>query len=436
MKVAVFGLGYVGSVTAACLAKAGHQVVGVDPNAEKVRRVASGIAPVREPGLDDLLRTAIESGAMVATTDSTAAVDATDIAIVCVGTPSDSDGSLLLDHIRSVATDIGTAIRDRPSMYTVILRSTVLPGTTRQVLIPAIEAASGKEVGVDFDVCFNPEFLREGTSIDDYYQPPKIVVGTEDGKPNDIANTLYQEIASPRFDTIYEVAEMAKYVDNAWHAVKVTFANEVGRLSHDLDIDGRDVMKIMTADTKLNISPRYLRPGFAYGGSCLPKDVSALNFHARNKGVDLPLLSSLPASNDRQVQSAVELVERIGGRRVGLLGLTFKPDTDDLRNSPFVLLARGLLDLGFEIRIFDPNLDATDLLGANRDFVESTLPELVDLLVGSASEVVDFADTIILSKNESPLTEAASDQRDGQTLLDLAGMADQPTRGTYVGIAW
>jgi GDP-mannose 6-dehydrogenase len=436
MRLAVFGLGYVGSVTAACLAEDGHQVVGVDTNPQKIEIFNAGRGPIREPGLDDLIKSGIESGRLLATSDSRGAVEETDAALICVGTPSRHDGSIDLEHVRAVMTVVGEALRQRTTPYTVILRSTVLPGTTRDVVVPILEQASGLTVGGQLDVCFNPEFLREGSSIRDYREPPKIVVGTEDGKPSEISEQLYGQIDCQRFDTVFEVAELAKYVDNTWHALKVSFANEMGRLAKDLGVDGRDVMSIMSGDTKLNISPRYLRPGFAYGGSCLPKDVSALQSHARTRDLELPLVAAIPRSNDEHIKSAMDLIAGLGGARVGLLGLTFKKNTDDLRNSPYLELARRLVGSGVEVRVFDPDLDPESLIGANMEFVNGQLPGFGQFLVTSSDDVMAFGDIVVLAKDAEPLVEAALKLQPDQYLLDLTGMSVRPVDGNYVGIAW
>jgi GDP-mannose 6-dehydrogenase len=408
----------------------------VDSNRQKVEIFNSGRGPIREPGLDELIQAGIRSGRLLATTDSTSAVEESDAALICVGTPSKPDGSIELDQVRAVLAEIGEALRGRATPYTVILRSTVLPGTTRDVVVPILEQTSGLELGEQLDVCFNPEFLREGSSIRDYREPPKIVMGTEDGKPSAITDQLYGQLDCPRFDAIFEVAELAKYVDNTWHALKVSFANEMGRLARDMEVDGREVMTIMTGDTKLNISGRYLRPGFAYGGSCLPKDVSALQAHARARDVELPLLSAIPHSNDEHIQSAMDLITELGARRVGLLGITFKANTDDLRNSPFLELARRLVELGMEVRVFDPDIDPKTLIGANMEFATDQLPDFERFLVTSSEEVMGFGDIVVLAKDAEPLVRAALRLRPDQHLLDLAGMSVRPVDGSYVGIAW
>lgn len=436
MRIAVFGLGYVGSVTAACLADEGHMVIGVDPNVEKVSDFRQKRAPVKEPGLDDLIASGVSSGRLTATRDPVEAVDGSDVALICVGTPSQPDGSINLDHVRSVVAEIGHALRHRSSKYTVVVRSTVLPGTMRGVVIPGLERASGKRADEEIDVCFNPEFLREGTSIFDYHEPPKIVVGTDTGKPNQVVYDLYQKLNCPRFETVYEIAELAKYVDNTWHALKVGFANEIGRVAKDLQIDGRDVMEIMTGDTKLNISSKYLRPGFAYGGSCLPKDVSALESHTRTRGLDLPLLDAISHSNELQIEHAIRLIRALGSRRIGLLGLTFKADTDDLRNSPLLELTHQLTHEGLEVKVLEPNLELGNLIGSNRIFAERNLPGLEEMLVSSPEEIIDFADLLILGKIEDPLVECAHMVKPGQRILDLVGMNGRPLQGEYFGIAW
>ena len=436
MRIAVFGLGYVGSVAAACLAREGHTVIGVDPSVEKVGSINAGLSPVREPGLSELVKSVTEAGSLSATGDAPAAVDSSDLALICVGTPSQPDGSLDLSHVKTVAREIGTALVNRKDHYTVVVRSTVLPGTTRDVIVPELEASSKRGLTADFDVIFHPEFLREGTSLDDYQDPPKIIIGTEQGKPNHALNELYEDFDCPRTETTYEVAELAKYVDNTWHALKVSFANEVGRMSKAAGIDGREVMEILVSDTKLNISARYLKPGFAYGGSCLPKDLSALTWSIRETGLTLPLVEAINRSNDEQIESAIRAVRQIGNRNVGMLGLTFKANTDDLRSSPFVDMACRLIDLGFVVRASDPNIDMDTLIGANRTYLNDKLPDAEGVIASSLEEVLEFAETVVLGKDEPRLLEAAKNLREDQHLLDLVGMGERPIQGGYVGIGW
>ncbi len=438
MRLAVFGLGYVGSVTAACLAKRGHQVVGVDVHAEKVAAINRGSTPVQEPDLGQLVVDTVGNRTLSATQDAAAAVAAAELVLICVGTPSDQQGALDISHVMEVGEQIGRALVAREAPIAIVLRSTVLPGTTREHLIPCIEAASGRKNGLDFDVSYHPEFLREGSGVADFFDPPKIVIGTEDGKPNQLVQSLYEDLnlGAPIIDTTFEVAEMAKYVDNSWHALKVVFANEMARIAKSLEIDSRDVMSVMVKDLKLNISQQYLKPGFAYGGSCLPKDLSALTHLARQRDIKLPLLYSIDSSNQIQVAAAADLVARADGLRVGVLGVSFKPQTDDVRNSPVLILIRMLLTAGHQVIAFDPNIDLGSMLGANREFLLGALPEIEDILVGSAGEVISRSDTLVLTKLEPGLVDALADLAEHQTLIDLVGLKDRPKQGRYVGIGW
>ncbi len=436
MRIAVFGLGYVGSITAACLASEDHTVVGVDLNRDKVKLINSGEPPVREPGLADLLASVVSSGSLTATTEAEKAVQVSDLALVCVGTPSNPDGSLNLAHVAAVMRTIGHALREREGVYTIVLRSTALPGTTRDLVIPILEKASGKSHMVDFEVCFNPEFLREGTSLYDYANPPKIVVGTHDGKPNSNVAGLYSGLDAPLIETTYEVAELAKYVDNTWHALKVTFANDVARFARAHDIDSREVMDIMTGDTKLNMSPKYLRPGYAYGGSCLPKDVSALVDRSSKLALETPVFDAIQESNRAHIQYSLDLISGIEGEIVGCLGLSFKADTDDVRNSPVVDLLVGLAAQGRTVLAYDPNIDPESMLGANRDYLLGHLPDIDRVLVGSPEELFKHADVLVLTKSEPALVQALRNTGEHQTVVDLVGLSNRPERGSYVGIGW
>ena len=436
MNIAVFGLGYVGSVTAACLAADGHRVTGVDLNEQKVDLINSGQGPVREPGLDALIAANVQAKRLEATTDTMSAVGTSDVGIVCVGTPSMEGGALDLHSVAMVMNQIGTALREREYGYTVVLRSTVLPGTTRSIVVPELERSSGKTHQLDFTVVFNPEFLREGSSLEDYANPPKVVIGTESGKPNEIVAEIYAEIDSPKITSSYEVAELAKYVDNSWHALKVTFANEVGRVARSMDVDSREVMSIMTGDTKLNISTNYLKPGFAYGGSCLPKDLAALTHRTKELAVDTPLLDAIDRSNDSHVESAVVAVESTGAKRVGVFGLSFKPDTDDVRNSPVIDLVNALITRGIETRVFDPMVSLQRMLGANRDYLLGRIPTVGNLMVSSAHELIQHGEVIVLTKMEPAFKEALTLIGDHQILFDFVGLAEPPQRGAYIGIGW
>ena len=352
MRVSIFGLGYVGSVSAGALAADGHEVVGVDVNADKVAAVSAGRSPVVEPGLDALLMQGVGQGRLRATTDTSDAISATDISLICVGTPSRRNGSLDLAHLERVCGQIGDVLRHKPHYHVVVIRSTVLPGTTHDVVIPALERQSGKKYGTDFGVAVNPEFLREGTALQDFRKPPLTLVGHNHAADASRAFSLYQAVEAPFVSTSIRVAEISRYTSNSWHALKVCFANEIGNLCKQLGIDSHEVMDVFCRDTALNISPVYLKPASAFGGSCLPKDVRALQYRARELDVEVPVLSAILPSNALQTQRAIDEVAQTGKKRVGLLGFSFKAGTDDLRESPIVILAEALLGKGYSLRIY------------------------------------------------------------------------------------
>jgi GDP-mannose 6-dehydrogenase len=433
MRISVFGLGYVGAVSAACLAADGHTVVGVDNNPVKVDLLNQGRSPVVEAGLAELIEQAVAAGRLHATGDGDAAVAATDVALICVGTPSRGNGSLDLAYLRRVAGEIGGAIRRRRSPVTVVVRSTVLPGTTRQVLLPDLEQAAGRPVAV----AVYPEFLREGTAIRDYREPPKVVVGTLDDTVRDLVTRLAARPGAPLHQTDLELAEMAKYADNAWHALKVTFANEIGSLAKAQGLDGQRVMDILCADTKLNLSPVYLRPGFAFGGSCLPKDVRALRHQGRGLDLDLPVLNAILPSNAQQLDRAFQLIADAGARRVGVLGLAFKAGTDDLRESPMVEIVERLIGKGYEVSIYDANVNLAKLVGANKSYILDQIPHISDLMVSSVEEVLDRARTLVIGNNDPAFRAVAEHPRPGQRIVDLVGVVDRRSDGNgYDGICW
>jgi GDP-mannose 6-dehydrogenase len=437
MKISVFGLGYVGAVSAGCLAGRGHEIVGVDPAAEKVRLISAGKSPVIEPGLEKLIASAVAEGRLTATHDAEKAVLATDISLVCVGTPSRPNGSLDVSHVQAVAREIGHAIATKRKSHIVVIRSTVLPGTVREVIIPELEAASGLRAGTDFFVANNPEFLRESTAVEDFRCPPKTVVGADDAHTADLVASIYDGIEAPTIKTSIEVGEMVKYADNVWHALKVGFANEIGSTCKALGIDSHAVMDIFCQDTKLNLSPYYLRPGFAFGGSCLPKDVRALAYKARAMDVETPILNAILPSNSIQVSRAFDMISRIGKRQVAFLGVAFKSGTDDLRESPNLELIERLLGKGFQIRIFDRNVSLARLVGANREFLLKTIPHVSCLLVGDISEAVAKAEVVVIGNRDPEFMTIAERLRPDQVLIDLVrieGRADLGSR--YVGVNW
>ncbi|MEV0228341.1 nucleotide sugar dehydrogenase [Nonomuraea sp. NPDC050786] len=435
MRISVFGLGYVGCVSAACLASMGHEVVGVDVNQTKVDLVASGRAPVVEERIGELTAEMVRTGALRATTDAAEAVRATDVSLVCVGTPSAANGSLSTRYLERVAEEIGGALS---AGQTVVFRSTMLPGTCEQLLIPILEAASGLRAGRDFGVAVNPEFLREGTSVRDFFEPPKTVIGESDPAAGELVAALYEGLPGEVFHVPIAVAEMTKYADNAFHGLKISFANELGAVCQALGIDSHEVMDVFLADRKLNVSPAYLRPGFAFGGSCLPKDLRGLVYAARRADVSVPLLSHVLPANEAHLQRAFELVVAADSRKVGLFGLSFKPGTDDLRESPLVELAERLLGKGYDLRIYDENVTLSRLMGANREYIEQRLPHLGDLLTTSIDDVLEHAEVCVIGSREPAVVDAVA-RAGSRTIIDLVRLPDAAERRTtpgYVGLAW
>ncbi|MBI2840570.1 MAG: UDP-glucose/GDP-mannose dehydrogenase family protein [Acidobacteria bacterium] len=436
MHISVFGLGYVGTVSAACLARDGHSVIGVDTNPAKVDAIAAGKSPVLEPGLSDIVARAVAAGKLRATTRGDEGVLASEITLVCVGTPGGTDGRPDLRYVRHACSQIGSALATKPGFHVVGMRSTLLPGTLRSVVVPILEEASGKCVGEGFGVCSNPEFLREGTSIYDYDHPPRTVIGAMDARTGKVFERLYAHLQMPMIITEPETAEMVKFADNAWHAVKVSFANEIGSFCKSASVDSQKVMDIFVADTKLNLSASYLRPGFAFGGSCLPKDVKALLCQSRSYGLDLPLIGNVLESNRRHVERAAKLIESLGERRIGLLGLAFKPDTDDVRESPSLSLAQILIRDGYDLRIYDPNVDPEGLLGVNRDFLVEAVPQISDILVKDPSEILRFAKIVVVGRNALEFAALVQDLPRGQYgIVDLIGIC-RDSRTECTGICW
>ncbi|WP_182898255.1 nucleotide sugar dehydrogenase [Microbispora sp. H10830] len=438
MKISVFGLGYVGCVSAACLATQGHEVVGVDVNPVKVDLINAGTAPVVEERIGELTEQAVAAGRLRATHDVHAAVEASDVSLVCVGTPSAPNGSLSTDYLERVAEEIGEALASRDRWHTVVFRSTMLPGTCEGLLVPILEKASGRTAGVDFGVAVNPEFLREGTSVRDFFDPPKTVIGELDGTSGDVVAGLYEGLPGEVFRVPVAVAEMTKYADNAFHGLKISFANELGAICRALGLDSHRVMDAFLADRKLNISPAYLRPGFAFGGSCLPKDLRGLVYAARQADVSVPLLSHILPSNEEHLRRAFDLVTATGRRRVGLFGLSFKPGTDDLRESPLVELAERLLGKGYDLRIYDANVTLSRLTGANRDYIESRLPHLGQLLTNSADDVLAHAEVCVVGCKD-PAVLTALGRAGDRAIIDLVRLPDAEERRAqpeYVGLGW
>src|SRR5581483_8117276 len=401
MRVSVFGLGYVGSVSAASFAADGHHVVGVDVNPDKVAAINAGHSPIVEPGLGDILGRTVAEGRLRATTDTADAINDTDVSLLCVGTPSKRNGSLDLTYLERVSEQIGQVLAAKSNYHVVVVRSTVLPGTTHEMVIPALERTSGKKYGEGFGVSVNPEFLREGTALKDFRKPPLTLVGHNHAADASGTIALYQSIDAPLVSTSIRVAEMMKYTSNTWHALKVVFANEIGNLCKKLGVDSHEVMDIFCRDEKLNLSPYYLMPGFAFGGSCLPKDVRALQYRAKEVDVELPMISQILPSNRQQIQNALDQVLDTGKKKVGLLGFSFKAGTDDLRESPIVILAEALLGKGVSLKIYDKNVSLAKLVGANKDYIEKQIPHLSSLLCNTVGEVIDRSEVIVVG-NQSP----------------------------------
>ena len=438
MNIAVFGLGYVGSVSGAAFADEGHTVIGVDVNADKVARLNAGLSPIVELGLDELIGRTVATGRLRATTDAAEAVASSDISLVSVSTPSRKNGSLDLTHLTRVCEQIGAALGDKNGYHVVVVRSTMLPGTTHDTVIPTLERCSGRRYGEHFGVAVNPEFLREGTALHDLRHPPMTLVGHNHAADATSALALYQALDAPVVSTSIRVAEMIKYANNTWHAIKVCFANEIGNVCKRLQVDSHEVMEIFCQDDKLNLSPYYLRPGFAFGGSCLPKDVRALEYRARELDLDLPLLRAVMPSNRQHIQQAVEQIVESGRTRVGLLGLSFKAGTDDLRESPMVILAETLLGKGYDVRIFDRNVLMARLTGANKAYIDEQIPHLAALMCGTPEALVAHAELIVVGNGAPEFAEALQKTRPDQLVLDLVRVpVDQSTvAAEYHGLCW
>ena len=437
MKISVFGLGYVGCVSAACLASRGVQVTGVDINEAKVNAINSGRSPIVEPGIEDLISKAVCDGTLRATTDSIHAVNESDISFVCVGTPGKSNGSLDLTHVKRVCQQIGLALESAKRFHIVALRSTLLPGTTQELLVPQLEVYSGKREGLDFGVAVNPEFLREGTAIYDFDHPPFTLVGAANEDTIGPLQKLYGGVKAPFIAGDLKEIEAVKYACNSFHALKVTFANEFGNILKRLGLDSHRVMEIFCRDNKLNLSPYYLKPGFAFGGSCLPKDLRALTFKAREMDVDVPVLNAIMTSNRLQVERAIDLVLDTGRRSVGVLGLSFKPGTDDLRESPMIALIEALIGKGLSLSIYDREVELSRIFGANKDYLERVIPHISKLLKPSMDTVIQDSEVIVIGKQQEEFLSLSDNLNNGRIIIDLVRLFDRAGgKKSYEGICW
>ena len=423
MRIAIFGLGYVGSVSSACLAAAGHDVVGVDVDIHKLAMIREGRSPITEPGLDELLKRMVDAGRITVTNDTAAAVNASELSLVCVGTPSRRNGSLDSSFLERVIEQIGAALGSRSQYHVIAVRSTLLPGVLSSRLVPLLERVSGRRVG-DIGLCVNPEFLREGSALKDFEHPPFTIIGEFDAHAGDVLLSAYSHLQSPVYRLRPDEASMVKYASNNFHAIKVAFANEIGAVCERLDIDGQQVMQVFCEDRELNISPRYLRPGFGFGGSCLPKDLRAINYVAKERDVQVPLLANVLASNDAHIQRVVDIVLEAPKRTVALLGLSFKLGSDDLRESPFVRLAEALIGKGVPLKVYDPDVAIGKVFGRNRAYIDDHLPHVAQLFGDSLTEVLEKADVVIVSKRVAGLEALVGHRREGQIVIDLVGIAE------------
>ncbi len=437
-SISVFGLGYVGCVSAACFAREGYPTIGVDVSQSKVDAINAGLATIVEQGIGELVAEMRAAGRLRATTDVGEAIAATSISLICVGTPSRPNGSLDLSYVERVCTQIGEALRSKTGRHIVVVRSTVLPGSTESVAAAALERASGKRAGVDFGVCMNPEFLREGSSIRDFDDPPFTVIGSDDEAAAREVAAIYANIKAPVHIVPLRVAEMLKYACNSFHGLKVGFANEIGNICKALDVDSHTVMRIFCEDTKLNISSYYLKPGFAFGGSCLPKDLRAITHRASQLDIATPILAATLLSNEKQVGRAFDMIAGTGRKRIGVLGLAFKAGTDDMRESPMVTLIERLIGKGYDVSIYDREVSKARLIGANKEYVEREIPHIWTLMRESLDDVLSRSDVVVIGNGAAEFRGIEPVLRPDQSVIDLVRIfGDRQSDGSrYIGIAW
>lgn len=441
MKIAVWGLGYVGTVSAACFAKLGHDVIGMDVSQPKVDALNAGTCAVVEPGLAEIVAEVVASGRLRATTNGSSHVADTDVSLICVGTPSNANGSANLDYLHKVSCDIGESLRTSADdhYHVVVVRSTVNPGVMTELIIPTLEAASGKRAGADFGVAVNPEFLREATAVKDFFEPPYTIIGEYNARAGDILTELYRDIDAPVHRVKMDEASLLKVVNNAFHALKVGFANEIGRIAASLKLDSHTIMNLVCADTKLNISPAYLRPGFAFGGSCLPKDLRSLTYNAERMGVKVPILDAILPSNEHQIDAARLRIHELDAKRVAVLGLSFKVGTDDLRESPVLQLVRELWRDGLDITVYDPNVELDRMLGSNRNYLERELPQIKQILCPDLDTVLANRDLVIITQKRPEFVNMLANLNHNTAVLDLVRLGHDHASNTnirYEGLSW
>lgn len=436
-RISIFGLGYVGSVTSACLASKGHKVIGVDINEQKVEEVNNGKSPIVEEGLSDLISDGIKLKNLQATVDSTYAINNSDISFIAVGTPSKKDGSLDLTYVETMMVEIGLLIAKKSTFHTIVIRSTVLPSSCEKILIPLLEKSSRLKAGKEFGFIFNPEFLRESTAIFDFNNPPKTVIGTNSKKDAEIVSQLYDFLDAPEFITSIGTAEMVKYADNAFHATKVVFGNEIGAIAKSMNIDSHEVMDIFCSDTKLNISKYYLKPGFAFGGSCLPKDVRALSFMANDKDVSLPLVNSLIPSNNAHINRAFNIINKYKDKKIGIMGFSFKDGTDDTRESPIIALIELCTQNSLDIKVYDPNINLDRLIGSNKESLEGCSFNLRENFISNSDDFISQSEFIIIGNGNKSFISELEKKSDKQIVLDLVGLDLKNILGSrYIGFCW